>query len=91
MVLPIVSYLDALPDRIATRNLEGSALYHAFQADANLYNAPRPVSEGFYRQYNGPEKIAKGRTFLTQAEIESQMKKAKTVNVDRGGKIKCPT
>ena len=86
-----VSYLDALPDRIATRNLEGSALYHASQADANLYNAPRPVSEGFYHQYNGPEKIAKGRTFLTQAEIESQMKKAKTVNVDRGGKIKCPT
>ncbi|WP_281274605.1 RHS repeat domain-containing protein [Lysinibacillus telephonicus] len=86
-----VSYLDALPDRIAARNLEGSALYHAFKADANLYNATRPVSEGFYHQYNGPDKIAKGRTFLTQAEIESQMKKAKTVNVDRGGKIKCPT
>ncbi len=80
------SYLEGIEDRASARNLEGSALYHAGQNDTPLLNSRRPVSPGYYHAYD-PENLASGRKLLSQAEIDEKMKNAKTVNVNRRGKV----
>ena len=77
-------------DRIDARNLEGSALSHAHVRGDRLLNSQRPVSEGFYHQYD-VENIKKGRTFLSQDQIDSRLENATISNVDKKGRIiRCP-
>ncbi len=80
-----VSYVDNLSSRIEARNLEGSAL-HLDKGNSAIQNAVRKDG-GFYHSYD-PDNLASGRTFLTQAEIDTQMRNATTSNVDEKGKIK---
>ena len=75
--------------RVAARNLEGSALLHASDANVQLLNQQRPVSDGFYHQYN-PNDLADGRTLLSQSEIDRTMQSSTTQNVDGRGNIQCP-
>ena len=90
-----VKYLEDLPNRDASRDLEGSSLYHTRQAELEgdgkhtLQNAKRK-DKGYYHSYD-PEKIKTraNRNFLSQAEIDAKMKNATTVQVDGKGKIKC--
>ncbi|WP_315814938.1 RHS repeat-associated core domain-containing protein [Paraflavitalea speifideaquila] len=81
-----VTYVDDLDDRVAARDLEGSALYHA--RDKVLQNAERPVTPGYYHSYD-PDNLKEGRTMKTAKQISLKMKTGKTVKVDDAGKIKC--
>jgi len=82
-----VRYLE-VDGRDASRNLEGSALYHEWKAsNESLLNAKRPVTPGYYHSYN-PDNIKSGRNLLTEVEIENAMKNAETKKVV-DGKLKC--
>jgi RHS repeat-associated protein len=81
-----VTYVDDLDDRVAARDLEGSALYH--DRDKVLQNAERPVTPGYYHSYD-PDNLKAGRTMKTAKQISLKMKTGKTVKVDDAGKIKC--
>ena len=72
---------------VDARNLEGSALHHS-RGNQNLLNKTR-ADGGFYHQYN-PNKMADGRTFLGQSEIDNRMRNSTTENVDKRGNIRCP-
>jgi RHS repeat-associated protein len=80
-----VSYVDNLSSRVDARNLEGSAL-HLDKGNSAIQNTVRKDG-GFYHSYD-PDNLASGRTFLSQAEIDAQMRNATTSNVDGKGKIK---
>ena len=67
-------------DRIASRNLEGSALHHA--DGKGLQNAHRKDGQ-YYHSYD-PDNLAEGRTYYTQAEIDEIMKKAETGEIKDG-------
>ena len=69
-------------DRIASRNLEGSALHNA--DGKGLQNAHRKDGQ-YYHSYD-PDDLAAGRTYYTQAEIDEIMKKAETGEI-KDGKI----
>jgi RHS repeat-associated protein len=80
-----VSYVDNLSSRVDARNLEGSAL-HLDKGNSAIQNAVRKDG-GFYHSYD-PDNLASDRTFLSQAEIDAQMRNAITSNVDGKGKIR---
>ena len=61
-------------NRIASRDLEGSALHNA--NGEGLINKRRNDGQ-YYHSYN-PNHLAPGRTYYTQAEIELKMRNAKT-------------
>ena len=67
-------------DRIASRNLEGSALHNA--DGKGLQNAHRKDGQ-YYHSYD-PDNLATGRTYYTQAEIDEIMKKAETGEIKDG-------
>ena len=67
-------------DRIASRNLEGSALHNA--DGKGLQNAHRKDGQ-YYHSYD-PDDLAAGRTYYTQAEIDEIMKKAETGEIKDG-------
>ncbi len=79
-----VKYTDELGSRVAARDLEGSALNHA--RGSGLENAVRKDG-GYYHSYD-PEKLAEGRTFLSQDEIDRKLSKANVKSVDNRGGIK---
>ncbi|MEI7370025.1 hypothetical protein WCT94_20635, partial [Pectobacterium sp. 1950-15] len=80
-----VSFVDGLQNRIAARNLEGSALDHAL-GNSNITNAVRKDG-GFYHSYD-PNNLAHGRNYLSQTQISDALSSGKTVNVDSKGKFK---
>ena len=67
-------------DRIASRNLEGSALHHA--DGKGLRNTHRKDGQ-YYHSYD-PDNLAVGRTYYTQTEIDEIMKKAETGEIKDG-------
>ena len=67
-------------DRIASRNLEGSALHNA--NGQGLQNATRKDGQ-YYHSYD-PDNLAAGRTYYTQAEIDDIMKDANTGEINKG-------
>jgi hypothetical protein len=67
-------------DRIASRNLEGSALHNA--DGKGLQNAHR--NDGQYYHSYDPDNLATGRTYYTQDEIDEIMKKAETGEIKDG-------
>jgi RHS repeat-associated protein len=75
--------------RVAARNLEGSALTHASNANEPLLNATRKASGGYYHQYD-PDNLTPGRTFLDQTDIDNKMNTSTTNEVDSRGNIICP-
>lgn len=84
-----VRYVDDLDNRVESRNMEGSSLYHNKDNKSQLNK--RRKDGGFYHSYD-PENVKPGREFLSEAEIEAKMAKGKTADVDAKGKmsnIKC--
>ena len=67
-------------DRIASRNLEGSALHNA--NGQGRQNATRKDGQ-YYHSYD-PDNLAAGRTYYTQAEIDDIMKDANTGEINKG-------
>lgn len=62
-----VRYVDDLEDHIATRDMEGSSLYHN-QLNKSQTNKRRNDG-GFYHSYD-PNNIKDGRTFISKDDIE---------------------
>ncbi|CAA0263115.1 RHS repeat-associated core domain-containing protein [Tenacibaculum maritimum] len=81
-----VKYVDDLDSKAASRNIEGSSLFHNKNNSKQLNK--RRLDGGFYHSYD-PGNIKDGRKFLSQAEIDAKMKNAKVSDVDIKGKIKC--
>ncbi|WP_298479631.1 RHS repeat-associated core domain-containing protein [uncultured Maribacter sp.] len=81
-----VKYVDDLDSRAASRNMEGSSLFHNKNNSGQLNK--RRLDGGFYHSYD-PENIKDGRKFLSQVEIDAKMKNAKVSDVDVKGKMKC--
>ncbi len=81
-----VKYVDDLPDRAASRNLEGSSLFHN-KGNSKQLNKKR-LDGGFYHSYD-PDNVKPGHKFLSQSEIDAKMKNAKVADVDTKGKMKC--
>lgn len=79
-----VNFVDNISNRVSVRNLEGSVLYHAF-GDTNLSNAIRKDG-GFWHSYN-PNKLADGRTLLSQTEINKTLSSGSSAKVDSNGKF----
>ncbi|WP_228446024.1 RHS repeat-associated core domain-containing protein [Chryseobacterium gleum] len=79
-----VKYVDNLNGRIASRNIEGSALFH--HKSQALLNKRR-LDGGFYHSYD-PANLKQGRKFYTAAEIDDIMSKAETKSVESNGKFK---
>jgi RHS repeat-associated protein len=78
-----VTYIK-VEDRVASRNLEGSALHNEWQnGNTTLENAPRPVTEGYYHSYD-PENLTEGRTYYTDSQIDEIMQEAETKKVENG-------
>ena len=67
-------------DRVASRNLEGSALHNA--NGIGLQNATR--LDGQYWHSYDPNNLKPGRTYFTADEIETKMKDAKTGKIENG-------
>ncbi|WP_238158697.1 RHS repeat-associated core domain-containing protein, partial [Trabulsiella odontotermitis] len=80
-----VRFIDDLTDRISARNLEGSALDHA-RGNSIMTNAVRKDG-GFYHSYD-PKNLADGRTYLSQADVDSALSKGKKMDVDGNGHFK---
>ena len=80
-----VSYLDNLPNRIAARDLEGSALHNA-RGSEHITNATRKHG-GFYHSYD-PDHLKPGRTYYTDTQITEKLRNAKNRAVDHRGKFK---
>jgi RHS repeat-associated protein len=70
-------------DRIASRNLEGSALHNA--NGTGLQNKTR-LDGQYYHSYD-LDNLKEGRIYYTPDEIDAKMKNAKTGKIE-GGKIK---
>lgn len=70
-------------DRIASRDLEGSALHNA--DGTGLQNKTRKDGQ-YYHSYD-PDNLAKGRTYYTPEEIDAKMKNAETGKIE-DGKVK---
>lgn len=79
-----VKYVDNLNGRIASRNIEGSALFH--HKSLNLLNKRR-LDGGFYHSYD-PGNLKPGRKFYSLADINDIMNKAETKAVESNGKFK---
>ncbi len=73
-------------DRIASRNLEGSALHNA--DGSGLQNKTRKDGQ-YYHSYD-PDNLADGRTYYTQEEIDAKMRNAETGKIE-DGKVKLDT
>ena len=85
-----VRFIDNL-SKVGARNLEGSALRHAFKPNSppTLKNALRRATPGYYHSYN-PTKLARGRSFLSPSDIVKRMQNSTLKNVNKRGVIKCP-
>lgn len=67
-------------DRIASRNLEGSALHNA--GGEGLQNKRR-IDGQYYHSYD-PDNLASGRKYYTQTEIDAKMRHAQTGEIVDG-------
>jgi RHS repeat-associated protein len=83
-VFSSVRYVDDLPNRVASRNLEGSSLYHN-RGNTNQLNKRR-LDGGFYHSYD-PQSVRQGRTFMSESQIEAKMQTGKTADVDSSGRM----